>query len=154
LPHLTGKACPDFNAAARGAFVGIGLHHTRAHFARAMMECIAFSLKELLEVASALGAEVKCVRSMGGGARSDFWLQMKADLLGLPIEVPVCEETACLGDAIFAMVGAGVFAGVEEASRAVVKIAKRFDPNLQSVEPYQEAYKRFQELYHKLYAGK
>jgi xylulokinase len=154
LPHLTGKACPDFNTSARGAFVGIGLHHTRAHFARAMMECIAFTLKELLDLVTELGADVKRVRSMGGAARSDFWLQMKADLLGLPIEVPACEETACLGDAIFAMVGAGVFAGVEEASRAVVKIAKRFDPNLQSVEPYQEAYKRFQELYHKLYAGK
>lgn len=151
LPHLTGKACPDFNAAARGAFVGIGLHHTRAHFARAMMECIAFSLQELLDVATELGAPLKRVRSMGGGARSDFWLQMKADLLGLPIEVPACEETACLGDAIFAMVGTGVWRSIEEASRAVVKIKKTFAPNPKNFAPYREAYLRFLECYRKLY---
>jgi xylulokinase len=151
LPHLTGKACPDFNAAARGAFVGIGLHHTRAHFARAMMECIAFSLKELLNVASELGADVRRVRSMGGGARSNLWLQMKADLLGLPIEVPACEETACLGDAIFAMVGTGAYPSIEEASRAVVKVARRFEPNPKNFTAYREAYSRFDEAYRKLY---
>jgi xylulokinase len=151
LPHLTGKACPDFNAAARAAFVGIGLHHTRAHFARAMMECIAFSLKELLDVASELGARVKRVRSMGGGARSDFWLQMKADLLGLPIEVPACEETACLGDAIFAMVGTGTYRSIEEASRAVVKVARRFEPDPKNFAAYHDAYVRFEEAYRKLY---
>ena len=151
LPHLTGKACPDFNAAARGAFVGIGLHHTRAHFARAMMECIAFSLKELLDVASELGAQVKRVRSMGGGARSDLWLQMKADLLGLPIEVPDCEETACLGDAIFAMVGTGTYPSIEEASRACVKIARRFEPTKENFEAYQRAYRSFEEAYRRLY---
>ena len=151
LPHLTGKACPDFNAAARGAFVGIGLHHTRAHFARAMMECIAFSLKELLAVATELGAKIERVRSMGGGARSDLWLQMKADLLGIPIEVPTCEETACLGDAIFAMVGTGTYRSIEEASRTVVKVARRFEPNPKNFAAYQAAYARFEEAYQKLY---
>ncbi len=151
LPHLTGKACPDFNNLARGAFVGIGLHHTRAHFARAMMECIAFSLKELLDVAADLGARIERVRSMGGGARSDVWLQMKADLLGLPVEVPACEETAVLGDAIFAMVGAGLYRSIEEASRSIVKLARRFEPDPKKCDAYQDAYSRFAEVYGKLY---
>jgi xylulokinase len=151
LPHLTGSSCPTFNASARGAFVGISLSHGRGHFVRAVLESVAFMLREIVELLLELGVPVERVRSMGGGAKSDLWLQMKADVLQKPVEVPECTETASLGAAILAGVGAGLFKDLEDGVAHASKVAKRFEPNPKTASAYEEAYRGYLRLYNTLY---
>ncbi|MBM4044377.1 MAG: hypothetical protein FJ279_04620 [Planctomycetes bacterium] len=151
LPHLTGSSCPVFNPAARGAFIGISLSHTRGHFVRAVLESVAFMLREIVELVLELGVPVERVRSMGGGAKSDLWLQMKADALQKPVEVPECTETASLGAAILAGVGAGLFQSLEDGVARASKIARRFEPNPKMAQTYHDAYKGYLDLFRKLY---
>ncbi len=151
LPHFTGTACPDFNPQARGAFVGISFKHERDHFVRALVESIAFMLRENLDLLKGLSIPVRGVRSLGGAAKSDVWLKIKADVLNMPIEVPECSEAASLGAAILAGAGAGVFSGVVEAVKEGVKIKKSFDPEPDNVAIYEKVYQDYLSLYQKLY---
>ena len=151
LPHFTGTACPDFNPWARGAFVGISFKHKRAHFIRALVESIAFMLKENTGLLKNLSIPVKKVMSLGGAAKSDIWLKIKADVLNVPIEVPQCSEAASLGAAILAGVGAKVFSDINQAVREVVKIKKSFYPEPSNVAIYQKIYQDYLSLYEKLY---
>ncbi len=151
LPHFTGTACPDFNPKARGAFVGISFKHQRAHFIRAFVESIAFMLRENIDLLTSLSIPVKRVRSLGGAAKSDIWLKIKADVLGVPVEVPQCSEAASLGAMVLAGVGAKVFPDISRAVKEVVKITKSFYPEPQNVAIYQKVYKNYLSLYQKLY---
>jgi xylulokinase len=150
LPHLEGAACPEFNPAARGVFFGIDLRHTRGHFVRAIMESVAYMLKTHLDIVQELGVNADEVRSMGGGARSDLWLQIKADVLQRPVRRVAVEETACLGAAILAAVGVGVHPNLAKATSHMVRLGRVFlpDPELRSV--YDRAYRRYLELYERL----
>ena len=151
LPHFTGTACPDFNPQARGAFVGISFKHKRAHFVRALVESVAFMLRENLDLLKGLSIPVKEVRSLGGAAKSDVWLKIKADVLNTPIEVPECSEAASLGAAILAGVGAGVFSDISQAVKEGVKIQKSLDPEPDNVAIYEKVYQDYLSLYQKLY---
>ncbi|MCD6256569.1 hypothetical protein J7J45_00725 [Candidatus Aerophobetes bacterium] len=151
LPHFTGTTCPDFNPRARGAFVGISFKHKRAHFIRALVESVAFMLRENIELLKELSIPVKKVRSLGGAAKSDTWLKIKTDVLGVPVEVPECSEAASLGAAILAGIGARVFSDINEAVRKVVKIKKSFYPDPSNAGIYQKVYQEYLSLYQKLY---
>lgn len=151
LPHFTGTFRPDFNPEARGAFVGISFNHKRAHFVRALVESIALMLRENVELLKGLGIKVEKVRSLGGAAKSDFWLQIKSDVLNLPVDLPKCSEAASLGVAILASVGAKVHRSIEDAAKIAASTKKTFIPQPKNVAIYQEIYQNYLDLYQRLY---
>lgn len=150
LPYLSGAACPEFNPQARGVFFGITLKHTKAHFIRAILESIAFMLNKNIKTLEKLGVEIKEVRSLGGGAKSKLWNTIKADIIGKPIVTVKAKEVASLGAAILAGVGVGLFNSIEEASRKMVSIKERINPNPENMKVYQEGYDSYLKLYENL----
>jgi xylulokinase len=142
LPHLMGAACPEFNPAARGVWFGVGLHHTKAHFVRAIMESVAYMLRRNVEILEELGIAVKEIRALGGGARSPLWNQIKADVLGVPIVTLTTEEQACLGAAILAGTPSS-----EEAAQKLVKMADRWEPDPEVKPIYDFGYAMYVRLY-------
>jgi xylulokinase len=154
LPHLTGTASPDFNPDARGAFVGLSLSHGRRHMVRAILEAAAYCLREHIERLAGLGAGSERVRAIGGGSRSDVWLQIMADVTGLPIERPVCREAASLGAAIMAAVGAGYFDSLVAAADRFYETERAFAPDASHSDTYDRMYERFRRTYEVLYGAK
>lgn len=140
LPYLCGSTMPKYNPDARGAFYGLTMEHTRAHAVRSILEAVACMLRSNLEY---LGLAVSEIRSMGGGAQSPLWCQMKADMIGKQIVTLKNDETACLGSAILAGVASGVFDSVESACRKAVAVNKTYLP---CGTDYTECYRRFCEL--------
>ena len=151
LPHFAGVNMPPFNPHVRGAFIGLTVGHSRMHLARAIMEACANLLQECLEPLSRHGIPMTRVRSLGGAAHSDLWLQMKADLLGVPVERPACAEAAALGAAMLAAAGVGQFTGVREAAEAWYRIERVFEPDAGRFAVYREVYDRYRRLQDKLY---
>jgi len=151
LPHFSGTGMPRLNPRARGAFDGLTLAHGRDHLARAVMEACACELQECLEPLQALGLRIDSIRSLGGAAKSDVWLRMKADMLGVPVERPLCAHAASLGAAMLAATGVGQFPSVPEASDAWYRPADRFEPDAGRREAYREVYERYTGLYERLY---
>lgn len=125
LPHLCGSTMPKYNPEAKGGFYGITLEHTRAHFARAIMEAISCMLKANLDY---INVDANEIRLMGGGAKSSLWNQIKADMTGKTLTTLKNKETACLGSAILAGVGCGAFKSVEEAC-TMIETDKVFKPS-------------------------
>ncbi len=136
LPYLCGSTMPRYNPKARGSFTGLTTEHTRGHFVRSVMESVACMLKSNFDYAK---SEVAEVRAMGGGANSSLWCQIKADMTGKRLLTLKNKETACLGGAILAGVGTGVFASVEEAA-SKIETDKVFEPSGTS---YDECYERY-----------
>ncbi|MFQ5810671.1 MAG: FGGY-family carbohydrate kinase, partial [Armatimonadota bacterium] len=153
LPHLTGTASPDFNPDARGAFVGLSISHGRPHMVRAILESVAYCLREHIERLGQLGAGSECVRVIGGGSRSDTWLQIMADVTGLPIERPACREAASLGAAIMAAVGAGRCDSLVAAADEFYATERTFAPDSTHSETYERMYQRFGRTYEVLYGA-
>ena len=151
LPHFSGTATPHFNPEATGAFAGLRLSHTPAHLARAIVESLTFDLLLNLRLLEKSGGPVTTIRAMGGGARSGLWLQMKADVLGLSVERVACPEAASLGAAELAMVAAGEFASVAEASLALYRGDRTFEPDARRSAEYVEPLRRYEHLYRTLY---
>lgn len=141
LPYFTGSTMPKYNPDARAVFAGLNLSHTRGHFARAIMEAVAFMLRQDLEY---LGIErFDEIRITGGGASSYLWPQIKADVTGKVLRTVEESETACLGSAIIAAVGVGDFTSIAEAADEFVHLKKTYAP---SGEDYTIPYQRFEEL--------
>lgn len=140
LPHLCGSMMPKYNPDAKGGFYGFSLEHTRGHFVRSVLEAVSCMLKENLEY---LGTPVEEIRCMGGGASSPLWCQIKADMTGKRLVTLKNKETACLGSAILAGVGAGIFKDIESAAEALVKIDKVYEP--QGTD-YSKVYERYKKL--------
>ena len=140
LPHLCGSTMPVYNPDARGAFWGMTLAHGKGHFARAILEAVAFTLKDDLEC---IGAEADEIRITGGGATSPLWAQIKADVTGLNLSTLQEKESACLGTAIMAGVGCGVYSSIEEACKGIIKTKKTYSP--QGVD-YTKAYRKYKKL--------
>ena len=140
LPHLCGSTMPVYNPDARGCFWGMTLAHGRGHFVRAILESIAFTLKDDLEC---IGASCDEVRITGGGASSPLWAQIKADVTGLKLATLKEKESACLGTAILAGVGVGVYSSLDEACKKLVQTKKVYTP---SGADYTAAYKQYKKL--------
>ena len=151
LPHFSGSAVPHFNPDAKGVFFGMELGHTRAHFARSIMESVAFMLKEHIETAERLGQEITEIRSLGGGAKSTLWNQIKADITGKEIVTLENSETASLGAAMMAGIGANVFSDFNDACRKCVKVKDRYSPNIENAQVYEKAFRKYKDLYQKLF---
>jgi xylulokinase len=148
LPCMQGAMAPEWNGAARGVFFGLTLAHTRDHMTRAILEGSAFALRDILEAMTAAGLDVHRLVIVGGGAKGPLWRQIKADVTGIPVRVPVSVETTATGAAILAAVGAGVHATVADAVEAFVAYRpQEHQPDPAAHEAYDEAYARYREIY-------
>jgi xylulokinase len=154
LPHFQGTASPDFNPSARAVLAGLSLWHTRAHIARGTLEAIAYDLRSQLELIEATAGPATEVRCVGGGARSDLWLQIKADVIQRPIVALEQSEFACIGAAALAAVGAeGGRAPLQTYASRAAQVRRRVDPNPANAAVYDMHYRRFLMLYGSLSAG-
>ena len=142
-PYLTGERTPHPDPHARGAFVGLSVRHDRGALWRAMLEGVAYGLRDSLELLRELGARPASGRVSGGGARSELWLRILASVLGLPLETTESEEGSAFGAALLAGVRAGVFSDSGEAVARCVRPRRRIEPEWD----YDDGYRRFRRLY-------
>jgi xylulokinase len=147
LPYLAGERTPHVDPGARGAFVGLDFRHDRGALVRAVLEGVAFALRDCLEILRPLGVDVQVARVSGGGARSDLWLRIVASVLEVPLERTAAQEGAAFGAALLGGVAGGVFADVHEAVSATVRPTQAIEPEAKWIEPYAAAYDRFRSLY-------
>ena len=146
-PYLMGERTPHCDPDVRAALVGLAASHTRGHVARAVMEGVAFSLRDSFGVFSELDVPVRSIRVGGGGARSALWRQIQASTYGRPVETVAAEEGAAYGAAILAGVGAGLWPSVDEACDAVVRTAGVTEPQADLVERLNAQYARYRRIY-------
>lgn len=146
-PYLMGERTPHLDPHARAALVGLAASHTRGHVVRAVLEGVAFSMKDSFTIFHEMNVPVSGVRLGGGGARSALWRQIQADVYGYPVEIVEAEEGAAYGAALLAGVGGGVWNTVESACDAVVRVATRLQPNAADVATLAARYERFRALY-------
>jgi len=149
-PYLFGERTPHLDPKARAAFVGITASTTSAHFVRAVLEGVAFSLKDTFTLFAELGIPVERIRLGGGGARSPLWQQIQADVYGQPVELLEAEEGGAFGAALLAGTGVGAWGSVEEACEATIRAAATIVP--QHLETMAWAYKHYRKLYPALYS--
>jgi xylulokinase len=147
LPYLAGERTPHADPNARGAFAGLSLRHDRGALVRAVLEGVAFGLRDSLELLRELGVEPTVARASGGGVRSALWLRIVASVLGVPLERAEAEEGAAYGAALLGGAAAGVFADVHEAVSACVRVRDRIEPEPAWADAYAHGYERFRALY-------
>lgn len=146
-PYLMGERTPHLDSNARAVLVGLTASHKRAHVVRAMLEGVAFSLKETLTIFQEMHVPVKSIRLGGGGARSSLWQQIQADVYGQDVEIMEADEGAAYGAAILAGVGAGMWASVDVACDSVLRVAKRVAPNAANMAVMNANYKAYRRIY-------
>jgi xylulokinase len=146
-PYLAGERTPHADPDARGAFTGLSLRHDRGALVRAVLEGVAYGLRDSLELLRGLGLEPASARVSGGGARSELWLRIVASVLGLPLERTLVEEGAAYGAALLGGVRAGVFADVHEAVERCVRVRETIEPEPAWQVAYEHGYERFRRLY-------
>ena len=147
LPYLQGERTPHRNASARGAFLGLSLAHSRAHMTRAVLEGIAFALRDSLSILQELGLSPSHLLLTGGGAKSPFIRRLQADVYGVPVSTVNREEGPAYGAALLAAVGAGEFPDVASAALATLTRGGAEQPDSRAHGDYQMAYDRFRESY-------
>jgi len=153
LPHFSGTATPTFHSQVRGGFVGLTLGHRRAHIARSVAEAVCFAARDVLSLTARAGRPAAALRMLGGATRSDFWMQMLADVVRLPLDVPKCSEAPALGGAVFAGVGAGRFASISEGAGAFYCPGRSFTPRPHTASRYDLAYAAYRQAMERLYPG-
>jgi xylulokinase len=147
LPYLQGERTPHADPSVRAMFEGLSLRHDRGALVRAVLEGVAFGLRDSLELLKALGVEPRAGRASGGGARSELWLKIVASVLGMPIERTAVEEGAAYGAALLGAVASGLFASAQEAVDACVRVRDTVEPDPEWQRVYDEGYRRFRSLY-------
>ncbi len=146
-PYLAGERTPHADPNVRGAFVGLSLRHDRGALVRAVLEGVAYGLRDSLELLRELGVEPDAGRVSGGGARSPLWRQIVASVLGLPLETTAAEEGSAYGAALLAGCASGAFADPHDAVERCVRVHGRTNPDPAWVDAYESGYARFRELY-------
>jgi xylulokinase len=146
-PYLMGERTPHLDADARGALVGLTASHTRAHIVRAILEGVAFSLKDTFTIFEQMKVPVKSIRLGGGGARSPLWRQIQADVYDHEVEMVEAEEGAAYGAALLAGVGAKIWPSVDAACDSVVRVVHRVQPNPANAEAMQKNYAAYRRIY-------
>lgn len=148
LPYLTGERTPHPDPLARGAFAGLTVRHTQPHFTRAVLEGVAFGLRDGFELMKAAGlTDIKQVRVSGGGAKSPIWRQILADVLNVELVTVNTSEGAAYGAALLAGVGAGVWPDVDTATESCIKLTGSTSPQPETVTAYDKFYSQYRELY-------
>ncbi len=147
LPYLMGERTPHLDANAKGVFFGLTARHTRADMIRSVMEGVAYSLRDCLEIIKGMGLEIGEIRATGGGARSPLWRQIQADINGHEMVTINVTEGPAFGAAILAGVGAGVYSSIEEATDGIIEITSYTEPIEGNVRLYEEYYEIYRSLY-------
>jgi xylulokinase len=147
LPHFAGSGTPTFDTGSKGAILGLTFGTTKAEIAKAILEGLTFELRTNLDLLRAGGVEIDELRAIGGGARSDLWLQLKADVTGIPVVAPRVTDAACWGAALLAGCGAGCFDSLVQAAAEGVHLERRFEPDGELVGRYAERYALYTDLY-------
>ena len=146
-PYLMGERTPYLDPSARAAFVGLTASHARAHLVRAILEGVAYSLKDTFTIFDEIEVPVHQIRLGGGGARSSLWRQIQADVYGHEVETVEAEEGAAYGAAILAGVGANIWESVDQASDAIVRVAERVSAHEVHSKQMQAGYRTYKKLY-------
>ncbi|MBQ9981317.1 MAG: xylulokinase [Oscillospiraceae bacterium] len=150
LPYLMGERTPHLDPDIRGTFFGISAMHTRAHFIRAVMEGVAYSLRDCKNIISEMGTEISDMMACGGGGTSPLWRSMLADLYDCPVKTVSCKEGPALGVAILAFVGTGVYDTVEQACDAMIKTDKVQEPDADASAQYEKYYQLYRKIYYSI----
>ena len=150
LPYLSGERTPIWDPDARGVYYGIDFTKTKGHFARALMEGVAYALRHNLEVAESAGAGVEVLKAMGGSANSLLWTQIKADITGKKIEVPSSDTATTWGACMLAGKGIGMFSSYEEAVRSTIRTQRVHEPDSSDEKAYEKGYRTYRALYENL----
>ncbi len=150
LPHFTTTGVPHFDTHSRGAILGLTLGTTKAEVTRALLEGLTYEMRMCVDLLKQAGGQVSVLRATGGGAKSPYWLQIKTDILGIPIAVPSVSEAGCLGCAILAGAATGVYPSIKEAAQEIAKIETTYEPNSENHKIYSERYELYNEIYPKL----
>lgn len=157
LPYLMGERSPHNDPSARAAFIGMSMDSTREDMTQAVLEGVAFGLRDSLEVARSIGVNPERTKICGGGAKSPLWRKIIANVMNMKVDLIESEEGPGYGAAILAAVGCGVFDSVEEAAKKLVKVTGTEEPDPELVQKYEERYQEFKKLYPALkgiYQGK
>lgn len=147
LPYLMGERSPHNNPDARGCFIGMSMDTTRREMSQAVLEGVAFALRDSFEVAKSLGIEINSTKICGGGAKSKIWVEIIANVLNIDVEKIDVEEGPALGAAMLAAVGCKEFESVKDATNKIVKVVNTVKPNPELVSLYDGAYNKFKQIY-------
>jgi sugar (pentulose or hexulose) kinase len=147
LEYWQGYRSPIRDPLARGTIWGLSLKHTPYHIHRAIYEGTAYGTRNIIEAIRSKGVNIGEIYACGGGTRSKLWLQIKADVCGMPIYVPEVEEAGCLGSAIAGAVGAGYFKDLREGASQMVKIKSMIEPNLRNKSIYDFYFDKYKKTY-------
>lgn len=147
LPYLMGERSPHNNPDARAMFIGMSMDTTRADMTQAVLEGVAFALRDSLEVAKSLGIRIERTKICGGGAKSPLWKKMIANIMNLKVDVIESEEGPALGGAMLAAVGCGEYPDVETIAEKLVKVVDTVEPEEELVAKYEEKYQKFKKIY-------
>lgn len=147
LPYLMGERSPHNDPKARAMFIGMSMDTTREEMTQAVLEGVAFGLRDSLEVAKSLGIQIERTKICGGGAKSPLWKKIIANVLNLKVDVIESEEGPALGGAILAAVGCGEYPDVETAAKQLVHVIDTIEPEEEIVSKYEERYQKFRKIY-------
>ena len=147
LPYLMGERSPINDTDARGALVGMSMDTTRADLTQAVLEGVAFAIRDSFEVAKSLGVDIPRSMLCGGGAKSPLWRTILANVLGIPLDLPQTEEGPGYGGAVLAMVGCGAYPSVQAACGALVRVAQTVEPDAELTARYEARYQQFKQIY-------
>jgi len=153
-PYLAGERTPYPDPEARGAFLGLGLRHDRGAMTRAVLEGVAFGLRDALDLVVEMGGRPASGRVSGGGGRGMLWLEIVASVLGIPLELTRADEGAAYGAALLGGVGAGVWGDAREAVDTCVQVTRTIEPRPEWVERYAELQPAFRRVYPALVAAR
>ena len=147
VPSLMGERSPHNNPDARAVFIGMSMDTTRADMTQAVLEGVAFGLRDSLEVAKNLGIRIERTKICGGGAKSPLWKRIIANVMDMKVDIIESEEGPALGGAMLAAVGCGEYTDVKTIAEKVVKVAGTVEPEPELVRKYEERYQKFREIY-------
>lgn len=147
LPYLMGERSPHNNPNARGTFIGMSMDTSRSDMTQAILEGVAFALRDSLEVAKSLGINIERTKICGGGAKSPLWKKIITNVLNLKVDVIESEEGPALGGAILAAVACKEFESIEDAVNKLVKVTETIEPEKELVEKYEDRYNKFKKIY-------
>ena len=142
-----GERSPINDTNARGTFIGMTMGTSRADLVQAVLEGVAFAIRDSFEVAKSMGIRIERSKICGGGAKSPLWRRIMANVLDLPLDLPQTEEGPGYGGAMLAMVGCGAYGSVEDAAAALVRTTKTVFPERELAERYEASYRKFQKIY-------